>query len=102
MFLRASVATARPRSYVGTENDDRKGDPMQLFTMLASHADEGHGWWFPVFPLLWLALIVGAIWFFTRRRARGGGGRAREILAERYASGELTVEEYRRRLADLG
>lgn len=77
---------------------------MQTFTLLASHAHgEHHGWWFPIFPLLWTALIIGAIYLFTRGRRRGGGGgRAREILAERYASGELTAEEYRRRLGDLG
>jgi uncharacterized membrane protein len=55
----------------------------------------------PIFPLLWTALIIGAIYFFTRGRRRRGGDRAREILAERYASGELTVEEYRQRLANL-
>jgi len=72
-----------------------------MFTVLASHADGDFHWWFPIFPLLWAALIIGAIYFFTRGRRRGGGDRAREILAERYASGDLTVEEYRQRLANL-
>ena len=72
-----------------------------MFTVLASHAGADFHWWFPIFPLLWTALIIGAIYFFTRGRRRRGGDRAREILAERYASGELTVEEYRQRLANL-
>jgi putative membrane protein len=74
---------------------------MEAFTVLAN-ANGDHGWWFPIFPLLWTALIVGAIYLFMRGRRRGGGNRAREIVAERYASGELTVEEYRQRLAELG
>jgi putative membrane protein len=74
---------------------------MQVFTMLAD-AQGDHHWWFPIFPLLWTALVLGAIYLFMRTRRRGGGDRAREILAERYASGDLTVEEYRRRLAELG
>jgi putative membrane protein len=72
-----------------------------MLNVLASHNGDFH-WWFPIFPLLWTALIIGAIYVFTRGRRRGRGDRAREILAERYASGELTVEEYRRRLEDLG
>jgi putative membrane protein len=72
-----------------------------MLTVLASHADGDFHWWFPIFPLLWTALVIGAIYVFTRGRRRGGGDRAREILAERYASGELTVEEYRQRLSDL-
>jgi uncharacterized membrane protein len=74
---------------------------METLLVLANHTHDHH-WWFPVFPLLWTVLILGAIYFFTRRRWRGGGpGRAREILAERYASGELSAEEYRERLAQL-
>ena len=72
-----------------------------MLNVLASHTDGDFHWWFPIFPLLWTALIIGAIYVFTRGRRRGGN-RAREILAERYASGELTAEEYRRRLAELG
>ena len=75
---------------------------MQTVFVLASHTDGDHHWWFPVFPLLWTALIIGAIYLFTRRRRGNGLGRAREVLAERYAAGELTLDEYRQRLAELG
>jgi uncharacterized membrane protein len=76
---------------------------METLLVLADHAGHGdHGWWFPLFPLLWTALIIGAVYLFMRGRRRGNDkGRAREILAERYASGELTLDEYRQRLADL-
>jgi putative membrane protein len=81
-------------------------DMTVLTPLLASHAHEwGHGWW-PVWPLLWLALIVAAVWFITRRRQTAerprGVDRARDILAERYASGEITADEYRERLERLG
>jgi putative membrane protein len=78
---------------------------MQAATVLADHRDGwGHGWW-PLWPVLWLAVAVAVVWLLSRRwrQPRGGDpGRAREILAERYARGELSSDEYRQRLADLG
>jgi putative membrane protein len=71
---------------------------------LMTHADDwGHRWW-PLWPLLWAALIALAVWLVLRRRGRSPEpfGRAREILAERYARGELGAEEYRERLRELG
>jgi putative membrane protein len=56
-------------------------------------------WWFPV-GLLWVVLIGMSIWLV----ARNAGHRkpsATEILAERYARGELSSEEYRDRLDEL-
>ncbi|MGH3072359.1 MAG: SHOCT domain-containing protein [Gaiellaceae bacterium] len=77
-----------------------------LPTLLASHSEHWeHGWW-PIWPLLWIGLIVAAIWFFGRRRwsparPEDGADRARGILAERYARGEISSEEYRERLEQL-
>jgi putative membrane protein len=64
--------------------------------------DWGHPWW-PVWLLFWAALIGIAVWLISRRHGRGGGplDRARELLAERYAKGDLTGEEYRQRLDEL-
>jgi putative membrane protein len=77
---------------------------MDALTLLAGTAGDGdHGWWV-VWPLFWVAVIVGLVWFFTRRRGpgeRSGTDRARDILAERFARGELSVEEYRERQAQL-
>jgi putative membrane protein len=65
--------------------------------------DYGCFWWFP-FTLLWLVVLGTAIWLAVRgvrRGERSGLVRAKEILAERYARGELTAEEYRERLDEL-
>ena len=73
---------------------------------LADHAHEwGHGAWWPIWPLLWIALLGTAVWFVVRRtrggRTRDPFDRAREVLAERFAGGEITADEYRERLDQL-
>jgi putative membrane protein len=66
----------------------------------------GGGWawlWGPIL-LLWVALIATVVWFVARAarpRERSGVDRARDVLAERYARGELTTDEYRERLEQL-
>jgi putative membrane protein len=77
-----------------------------LTTLLAAAvlANRGDGWW-PLWLLFWLAVVAAAAWFLWRRwrqPPRDGLDRAREILAERYAAGELTSDEYRERLEQLG
>lgn len=72
------------------------------------------GFWMGWMWAFWILLIVGAILLIVLlvRLAGGGlerrngtrstdGSRAREILQERYARGELTTEEYRERLRIL-
>ena len=65
----------------------------------------GWGWlWGPIVLLLWVALIATVVWVVARSarpRERSGLERAREVLAERYARGELTTDEYRERLEQL-
>ena len=75
----------------------------------------GMGWMW----MFWLLLVVGIVLMVVVAvRAMGGGirregtlggvdgrpsrSRAREVLDERYARGELTTEEYRERLQTLG
>ena len=62
----------------------------------------GHPWW-PLWLLFWAALIGTAAWLISRRRGRRDHplDRARELLAERYARGELSGEEYRSRVDEL-
>ena len=74
---------------------------MQITTLLASSGDGWDHHWWPVWLLFWLAAIAAVVWFFTRRRRHDGLHSARTILAERYARGELTSEEYRARLEQL-
>jgi putative membrane protein len=78
------------------------------------HDDWGGGYWWIWrlgMLLLWIVLIGLAIWWF-RRCGRGWAGRhehhevsgverARGILAERFARGEINAEEYRERLGQL-
>ena len=72
----------------------------------------GHAWyaWGPGggWPWLWgpllLALVAAAIWLVVRGRGpamRSSTARAEQILAERYARGEISRDEYRERLDDL-
>ena len=85
-----------------------------IFAQLASDNDGwGHmngwdgGWmwlWGTLMMLSWVAIIAAAIWFVSGARDRTstpGGTRARQILNERYAHGELTTDEYRERLDHL-
>jgi putative membrane protein len=67
-----------------------------------ARGDCGHPWW-PLRLIFWAGLIGTAVWLISRRRDRGGEplDRARELLAERYARGELSGEEYRERLDEL-
>jgi putative membrane protein len=72
---------------------------MDIVSMVSAHAD-GPGPWF---PLVWIGVMI-VFWtgvFLVARRFwwRGGGGpggSARAVLAERYARGEMTEDEYRR------
>lgn len=61
----------------------------------------GHCWVvFPILLLILAAIAAGLFW----RRGRGpgdGGDTPRRILAERFARGEISGEEYRERLAQL-
>jgi len=47
--------------------------------------------------LFWGALLATGVYFIRRRPAREAGPSAEEVLAERYARGEIDAEEYRRR-----
>lgn len=95
---------------------------MQLMTSLPvlafgpGHAWGHGGWWWlwgPAFLGFWF-LVVGAIavtiWTLGRRGAmhrpvetteQAGVNRARAILAERFARGEISAEEYDERLTHL-
>jgi len=79
-------------------------NPTALTSVLAHHMHD-HGWW-PIWPFLWLAVIATIVWLVTRRRwstgrPQSGADRARDILAERYARGEISGDEYRERLGQL-
>jgi putative membrane protein len=67
------------------------------------------GWWF-VMPLITLAFWGGVIWVVVSLLRYGPGptpperarpARPEEILAQRYARGEIDDDEYNRRLETL-
>ena len=77
--------------------------------ILFASTDGPEHWWFLLIPLVWVVVIALVIRFaFVRRgwgcwprAGRPGAGRARGILAERYARGEIGDDEYRTRLDRL-
>jgi putative membrane protein len=81
-----------------------------MITLLASSSDwHDHGWFWlwPLVPLFWLLVFFVLVRFVFWRGRRGPwryayhGADARAILAERYARGEITYDEYRERLGHL-
>jgi uncharacterized membrane protein len=61
-----------------------------------------HGWFlWPLIPLFWLTVIVLFARFCWWRGPGRRGPDPRRILAERYASGDISHDEYRERLANL-
>ncbi|WP_406289275.1 SHOCT domain-containing protein [Embleya sp. NBC_00896] len=72
--------------------------------------DDGDDWtwlWGSILMLLMVALIIGIVWFLLRHSAPGrgsadaAGASAVEVLAQRYARGEIGTEEYHERLTNL-
>ena len=68
--------------------------------------DGGGGWWaMGLGVIVWLVVVVLAVWLVVRlvsQRPSGGSVEsAEELLRRRFASGEIDAEEYDRRLAIL-
>ncbi len=83
------------------------GVPLQI--LANANDDHGMGGWEwgmmavgMVFMLSIITLVVWLIWSGVRCGTRPSRSpRAEEILAERYARGEISREEYEERLSDL-
>ncbi|WP_027343685.1 SHOCT domain-containing protein [Hamadaea tsunoensis] len=86
-----------------------------MITAFATHAYHGGGWWFFA-PWLWIPfwfliffVIRGLFWRRHRHHHgygwgpgwHGGESDPRVILAQRYARGEISEQEYTERLAVL-
>lgn len=85
-------------------------DGMYGLTALLTYAGDGwgHGGWGWPWALVMMAFWFGTIFMVTRffrggrRRERSAVDRAKDILAERYARGEMTTDEYMERVTQLG
>lgn len=77
---------------------------MLTLASMGTHGGWGAGPWWPIFPLFWI-VFWGVLIFAVFRFRRGGrwhnGHSAENVLAERYARGEISVDEYRERLSVL-
>ncbi|MET7298521.1 SHOCT domain-containing protein [Embleya sp. NPDC005575] len=72
------------------------------------YEDDSWRWvWGSVLMLALIAVLVAAVWVLARSSSLGrrdsdpGGSSATEMLAQRYARGEIDTEEYQERLAVL-
>ena len=80
-----------------------------MLTLLTTNGWHGGWHWFwPLIPLFWIAVLIVCARRFLWRGRRGPWAAygtpapdPRAILAERYARGEITLEEYRERLGNL-
>jgi putative membrane protein len=73
---------------------------FEVLTTLSAMAGSHGGAWF-LLPVLWIGLAIGLWFLFRGRSGRWQTRPAEEILAERYARGEISVDEYRQRLGVL-
>lgn len=80
-----------------------------LTTILAAGPHGGHGsgvgaWW-PIFPILWflfwITIIVIAVVLWRRHRSELPTRSALSVLAEEFARGTITEEEYEQRRSVL-
>ncbi|MGH2698628.1 MAG: SHOCT domain-containing protein [Actinomycetota bacterium] len=77
---------------------------LTMATEIAGRGDWGPGPWWPIFPIFWVLVLGVVIFALFRFRGRGRwqrGHSAEDVLAERYARGEISVDEYRERLSVL-
>jgi putative membrane protein len=69
--------------------------------MMWGYGMSGFGWL--VMVTWWVLVVAGIVWLVRAVSAPGdAGGSARRLLDERFAAGELTVEEYQQRRRTLG
>ncbi len=75
-----------------------------LNTAVLAHdrwGDDGPWPWFPIIPLLFITLWVVVILTLRRRWQHCGARSGEQVLAERYARGEIDEDEYRARRSVL-
>jgi putative membrane protein len=82
-------------------------DMLNLVTLAATQGpfdDGGSEWWWVgrlVVFLLWIVVISFVVRWVARSRRHDPMDRARAVLAERFARGEIDAEEYRQRSREM-
>jgi uncharacterized membrane protein len=72
-----------------------------MSVLVASKVDEWTWVWGPVVLILWVISVAVVVWLVARTakpRSEHGLREARELLKSQIESGEITQEEYRRRM----
>jgi putative membrane protein len=83
---------------MGSERHEEVPEMTEMTEMLLMQGGWGHGGpWFLLFPLLWIGLAVAVFLAWRGRPDRRATESAEEILADRYARGEITADEFRER-----
>jgi putative membrane protein len=62
--------------------------------LLLHEAAGWHWWFFPFWIVFWVAVVLAFVRFGPWRRRHGRRPSAQEILAERFARGEIDAAEY--------
>lgn len=75
-----------------------RGVDIEEVVMMWAYAMSGFGWL--VMLAWWVLVIAGILWLV--RSVGGDRGGARRQLDERFAAGELSVDEYQQRRRALG
>lgn len=67
------------------------------------HMYGSSGWWMGTWMLIFWVLVIGGVvaLVLAGRRRPGRNQRARDVLAERYAAGEIDTEEFHNRTRQL-
>ncbi|WGW13605.1 hypothetical protein LWF01_07565 [Saxibacter everestensis] len=61
----------------------------------------GPPWPFPIFGLIFLAVLITFLVLGWNRLRNQGRTSARDVLADRFARGDINGEEYHQRLSEL-
>jgi putative membrane protein len=80
---------------------------VQGIVLHAGHPAWSDGWngpWWLLFPLFWVIVVATIVWLVFRAKRRSLGtplDSAFEILASRFARGEIDAAEYRERMDEI-
>jgi putative membrane protein len=83
---------------MGSQRHEETTEMTEMTGMLLMQPGWGAGGpWFLLFPLLWIGLAVAVFLAWRGRPDRRASESAEEILAARFARGEISGDEFRER-----